>query len=139
MKQVYDQHHRELSFEPGQFIWLKLQPYRQRSLGKRSNHKLAPKFFGQFKILQRIGEVAYKLELPEHNKIHDVFHISLLKEFKGVPPASVPTLPLLKDGKITPQPESVIRSRLNRGVVELLVAWAGLPLAESTWVPLLEF
>lgn len=35
MKQVYDQHHRELSFEPGQFVWLKLQPHRQRSLGKK--------------------------------------------------------------------------------------------------------
>ena len=76
MKQVYDQHHREMTFEPGQFVWLKLQPYRQRSLSRRAVHKLAPKFYGPFKVLRRIGEVAYQLELPEHSRIHDVLTFS---------------------------------------------------------------
>ncbi|XP_010262237.1 PREDICTED: uncharacterized protein LOC104600803 [Nelumbo nucifera] len=58
MKNAYDQRHRELTFEPGQFVWLKLQPYRQLSLRRRAFPKLAPKFYRPFKILRQIGKVA---------------------------------------------------------------------------------
>ena len=66
-------------------MWLKLQPYRQLLVmsSSRSNHKLGAKFFGPFQIEMLVGKVAYKLKLPIEAQIHDVFHVSQLKVFKG--------------------------------------------------------
>jgi len=53
------------------------------------------RYFGPFKIVQRIGLVAYKLELPLNAKIHSVFYISVLKKCEGNPPLALLPSPLL--------------------------------------------
>lgn len=58
-------HRRELIFQEGDWIFFKLQPYRMRSLARKPNEKLSPRFYGPYKVIQKIGEVAYRLELPE--------------------------------------------------------------------------
>jgi hypothetical protein len=64
MKQQADQHRSERSFEVGDWVFLRLQPYKQMSLKKaKKDNKLSPKYYGPYKVLQKIGTMAQKLEL----------------------------------------------------------------------------
>jgi hypothetical protein len=78
-----DRHRIECSFEVGDLVFLRLQPYRQSSLKKSGAKKLKPIFYGPYKNLHRVGEVAYELELPAGSKIHNVFHVSCLRKVVG--------------------------------------------------------
>ncbi|XP_019158364.1 PREDICTED: uncharacterized protein LOC109155092 [Ipomoea nil] len=139
MREQYDKHHKEVNFEPNQWVWIRLQHYRQHSLARRKFHKLSPRWYGPYKFLQRIGPVAYRVELPENCRIHNVFHVSKLKAFVGDPPSQLPTLPPITDGRLVRQPQRVLRSRLNRGSPEILVVWKGISADDATWEQLHDF
>jgi len=64
------------SFNVGDSVYVKLQPYVQTSLANRSSNKLSFRFFGPFTVMAKIGDVAYQLQLPEDCLIHPVFHVS---------------------------------------------------------------
>ena len=74
-----DQKCRPVHFKEGDWVFLKV-PENSTSLQMGSISKLSPQFCGPFKILQKVGLVAYKLELPVHSKIHPVFHVSRLQK-----------------------------------------------------------
>jgi hypothetical protein len=64
MKQHAYQHHSERSFEIGDWVFLRLQPYKHMSLKQdNKDNKLSPKYYGPYKVFQNIGNMAYKLEL----------------------------------------------------------------------------
>jgi hypothetical protein len=71
-----DKRRRELSFEIGDFIYLKVSPMRGNRRFKVKG-KLALRYVGLFKIISCKGEVVYQLELlPQLSDVHDVFHVS---------------------------------------------------------------
>lgn len=104
---------------------LNLQPYRRVSLAALAKKKLLPRFFGPFKVLERVGKVAYKLELPVSAKMHLVFHISYLKPFRGNHEGS-PTLPPLQHGDLHPLPQAFLDTKLSKGQTRGAYALASL-------------
>lgn len=76
MKSQVDKNMTERVFVVGDLVFLKLQPYAQSSVVHRANHKVAFKFYGPYRISEKMGEVAYRLELPATSRIHPVFHAS---------------------------------------------------------------
>lgn len=138
MKQQADKHRSEREFELGDWVYLKLQPYKQTSLQARSNLKLSPRFYGPFQVTKRIGKVAYQLNLPPHSKLHPVFHVSLLKKKLGSGAVAHPTLPpVSSDGVLEPQPVAVLDRRLvkykGRPATQVLIQWSGSFPEDATW------
>ncbi|XP_059070502.1 uncharacterized protein LOC131860144 [Cryptomeria japonica] len=78
-----DQKRIERLFEVGDMVYLRLQPFRQSTLKKSGAEKLKPRFYGPFKVIRRVGIVAYELELPTSSRVHNVFHVSRLKKALG--------------------------------------------------------
>jgi hypothetical protein len=93
MKEIADKKRRPVEFNVGDFVYLKLRPYRQCSPTLASYNKLSKRYFGPYKIQQKIGPIAYKLDLPSNSKLHPVFHCSLLKLHQGDTPTSHAELP----------------------------------------------
>ena len=77
MKQHENQNRSKRSFDVGDWVFLRLQPYKQMSLKQaKKDNKLSPKYYGPYKVLQNIGTMAYKLELPTSSQVHPIFHVS---------------------------------------------------------------
>lgn len=104
MTKYYDQDRRDVSFEPGDFVYLKLHPYRQKSLKRRFNVKLSQRYYRPFKVLERIREVAYKLELPASSLLQPVFHVMALKAV-GEPEHVMEELPSFDEGEMLLKPK----------------------------------
>jgi hypothetical protein len=88
-KSYTDHRRRELSFEVGDFVYLKVS--HMRGLCHFKVGKLTPRFIGPFKITEKTGKVAYQLELPPQlSNVHDVFHVSQLMKCLRAPKEQVP-------------------------------------------------
>ena len=89
-------------------------------------------------MLQNIGSMDYKLELPGYARVHPIFHVSYLKKvISGKIPVQMILLELDEEGHIILDPEEIteIRTRLlqNQSIPEYLIKWKNLPMEDSTW------
>jgi hypothetical protein len=139
-KSYADHRMRELSFEVGDFVYL-LKVSHMRGLHRfKIRGKLAPRFIGPFKILEKRGEVAYQLELsPQLSDVHDVFHVSQLKKCLHVLEEQIPLedLDAMEDlsyqehcVKILETSERVMR---NKRIKMCKVQWSHHTEEEATW------
>ena len=95
-------------------------------------------FLCPYKIIWKVGEVAYELELPLESKIHNVFHVSNLKKVVGQQIVTSSELPPLDDeGQLVLISKRILelRERKLRKIIikDYLVQWKDLPIEEATW------
>ncbi|KAM0065899.1 putative nucleotidyltransferase, Ribonuclease H [Helianthus debilis subsp. tardiflorus] len=138
MKLAADKHRRDVNFEVDDWVFVKLQPYRQGSIRLQRHHKLGHRYFGPYRVLSKVGSVAYKLDLPTNAKIHPVFHVSLLRKCLGKPVHQITPLHLVDStSTLILQPQAICQKRsVLRGsqhVSQSLVQWDGLPPEDATW------
>ena len=139
-----DRHRPELEFEVGQEVLLKVSPIKNVSrIGRRS--KLAPRYIGPYKVVKKIGSVAYELELPaDMAKMHNVFHVSQLRKFfcdtseKTNPPTTSPIEENVQEDLTFPtRPVKIIDTRkrlLRRKRIPMVrVLWEGPKGTEESW------
>jgi hypothetical protein len=138
-KSNVDKRRRDLSFEIGDFVYLKVSPMRGTHRF-RVKGKLAPRYVGPFKIIDCKGEVAYQLELsPQLSEVHNVFHVSQLKKCLRVTEEQLPMEYLDLGGdltyserpiKILDNTEQVTRSKV---IKMCKVQWSHHTKDEATW------
>jgi hypothetical protein len=138
-KSYVDHWRRELSFEVGDFVYLKVSPMSGLCRFKVRG-KLAPRFIGPFKILEKRGEVAYQLELPPLlSNVLDVFNVSQLMKCLCVPEEQIPMEDL--DAKIDlsyqEYPIKILemseRVMRNKRIKMCKVQWSHHTEEEATW------
>ena len=80
-KSYADKRRRDLQFKMGDRVFLKVSPWKSiLKFGRRG--KLRPRYIGPYEIIARVGPVAYRLDLPpELSKVHNVFHVSMLRKY----------------------------------------------------------
>ena len=130
---------RPLEFEVGDHVSLKVNPKKGVvRFGKRG--KLSPRFIGPFEILERVGTVAYRLALPPSMiGVHEVFHVSMLREYTPDPAHVVDweQIEVDTDGTFEEGPVCIVDSRdrvLRRKTVRLVrVLWLHYGVEESMW------
>ncbi|GKC89456.1 hypothetical protein Tco_1150105, partial [Tanacetum coccineum] len=89
-KSYTDKRRKLLEFSVGDYVLLKVLPWKcVVHFGKKG--KLAPRFIGPFEIVEKVGPMAYRLDLPEElNGVYDMFHVSNLKKCLADPTMQVP-------------------------------------------------
>ncbi|XP_070023263.1 uncharacterized protein [Nicotiana sylvestris] len=102
--------------------------------------KLSPRFIGPFEILQRIWEVAYKLDLPPRlSSVHPVIHVFMLWKYIGDPSHVLNFSTDQLDGDLTHDVELMaimerqVRKLRSKDIASVKVKWRGQPVEEATW------
>ncbi|WVZ89243.1 hypothetical protein U9M48_035669 [Paspalum notatum var. saurae] len=134
-----DVRRRDLSFKVDDHVYLKVSPMRGiRRFNMKG--KLAPRYIGPFKILEKKGEVAYRLELPPSlSGVHDVFHVFQLKKCLRVPEEQAPLegLEVQENLTYTELPVKILdtseRNTRNKKIKMCRVQWSHHTEAEATW------
>jgi hypothetical protein len=141
MKTQADKRRKDISFVIGDQVLLATKNLKLKADLPR---KLWPRYIGPFTVVQCVGKVAYKIDLPETMKVHNVFHVSLLQPYKSDGKRHMPP-PMLVEGELEFTVESVTAHRVSvvggarkharRTRVEYLTCWEGYGREHDTWEP----
>ncbi|MCO5551182.1 hypothetical protein L7F22_004679 [Adiantum nelumboides] len=125
-------------FKLGDKVFLRVKPKRSNlSLGKFK--KLSPRYCGPYEIVKVISDQGYKLRLPPNLKVHDVFHVSLLKPYVPKPGQLLDAekIVVFAQGILELQPDYILKTRerklRNKSIIEHLVKWKDFPKEDATW------
>jgi hypothetical protein len=132
MKMRYDQKHASVSYRKGDRVLLSVKNLKLR----QPSRKLSAKFVGPFEIVEKVGRQAYRLRLPPKYRIHDVFHIALLKAYydrAGESPANAAAPEIDSDGEEAWEVEKILGERLRNGQQEFLLRWKGYSEEWDSW------
>ncbi|GJW64056.1 putative reverse transcriptase domain-containing protein [Tanacetum coccineum] len=138
-KSYADKRRKPLEFSVGDYVLLKVSPWKGVvRFGKKG--KLAPRFVGPFEIIEKVGPVAYKLDLPEElDGVHDTFHVSNLKKCLADPTLQVPLDEIQVDAKLNfvEEPVEILErefKKLKRSRIAIVkVRWNSKRGPEFTW------
>nr|GEX92479.1 putative reverse transcriptase domain-containing protein [Tanacetum cinerariifolium] len=115
-KSYADLKRKPMEFQVGDKVMLKVSPWKGVvCFGKRG--KLNPRYVGPFKVLERVGDVAYKLDLPkELSRVHNMFHVSNIKKSHADEPLTVPLDGLHFDDKLhfVEEPVEIVYREVKR-------------------------
>ena len=100
-------------------------------------NKLAPKYYGPYKVLYNIGTMDYKLELPASSRVHPVFHVSCLKKVIGYKiPIKTILMELDEEGKVILEPKKITKTNTKQvqtqAITEYLIECKNLPIKDLT-------
>ena len=129
-KRYFDRHHRHQEHAVGDWVLLST-----RNLHLAAVRKLRQRFVGPFKVLQRVGQTAYKLDLQgRFVGVHNVFHVSQLKPHVAGGSSAAPPEPVEVEGEPQYEVERLVRHREQRGGTRYLVRWTGYGPEHDEWV-----
>jgi hypothetical protein len=135
MKTQADKRRTPRTFAVGDNVFIKLQPYVQSSVKRRSNHKLSFRYFGPFNITKMINPVAYEVQLPPSSQVHPVMHVSQLRQAL-LPGITVsPILPVYESDPVVPVELLETRWRKIQGELRQQgrVKWSDPLMTETSW------
>jgi hypothetical protein len=135
-KEYYDKKHdKNPEIVEGSQVWLDAKNLSTTAPSK----KLADKQLGPFRVVQKLSDLNYKLDLPSTLPIHPVFHINLLYPYKTDPiegRTPEPPPPIQIEGEEEYEVEEIIDARLWRNQKQYLIKWRDYPESDNSWEPL---
>ncbi|XP_052887973.1 uncharacterized protein LOC128296585 [Gossypium arboreum] len=140
-KSYADLKRHDMEYSMGDFVFLKVSPWKKiLSFGHKG--KLSPRFIGSYRILKRVRPAAYYLELPPKiDRIHDVFHVSMLRRYRSDPTHIVPIEEIEVRPNWTFEEEPVqildhdVKVIRRKSIPVLKVLWRNHSTEEATWEP----
>ncbi|KAL0278067.1 UNVERIFIED_CONTAM: Transposon Tf2-11 polyprotein [Sesamum radiatum] len=138
-KSYADKHRREMEYEIGDKVFLKVSPWKGILRFGRQG-KLSPRYIGPYEIIERIGPLAYRLALPsELSQIHDVFHVSMLRRYRSDPSHVLrePEIEISEELTYVEEPTEIldrsVRKLRNKEIPMVKVKWSHHSPREATW------